>query len=164
MKHLFTLLSISLLLSACIKDDVCPYLDGPVNVQTAQVDRLRDKLNNYGYPYTASPEGYFYMIQAEGTGSNPGVCSSVRFEVVGKLFNGTVFESSGTNGVSFVLGQAIIGIQKGMIRLKPGGSITLYIPPFLGYGPNDVRDPDTNALLIPGDSDLIYEIRLISVD
>jgi FKBP-type peptidyl-prolyl cis-trans isomerase len=50
----------------------------------------------------------------------------------------------------------IVGWQQGLVGLRPGGIRRLYIPSALGYGPNG------NPPTIPGDADLIFEVKLIS--
>jgi FKBP-type peptidyl-prolyl cis-trans isomerase FkpA len=72
---------------------------------------------------------------------------------VGTLTNGTQFDAN-TTGTSFALGQLIVGWQKGIPLSKKGGTINLYIPPSLGYGPNQ-------AGIIPPNSNLVFTIQLM---
>ena len=58
------------------------------------------------------------------------------------------------------LGSLIEGWKKGLLMLKTGGSIKLYIPPSLGYGYSDVTDPQTQAVIIPAGSMLIFDVTL----
>jgi FKBP-type peptidyl-prolyl cis-trans isomerase FkpA len=60
------------------------------------------------------------------------------------------------------LGQLIIGWQKGLPLIKSGGSITLFIPPSLGYGNQDIRN-SSGAVIIPANSNLKFTIDLVSV-
>jgi FKBP-type peptidyl-prolyl cis-trans isomerase len=39
----------------------------------------------------------------------------------------------------------------------------LYIPSGLGYGPNDVKNQNTGDIVIPKNSNLIFEIQLDNV-
>jgi FKBP-type peptidyl-prolyl cis-trans isomerase FkpA len=52
--------------------------------------------------------------------------------------------------------QLIEGWKIGLPLLKKGGHIKLYVPPSLGYGPSPNRN-------IPGNSVLIFDIRLVDV-
>ncbi len=75
----------------------------------------------------------------------------------GKLVNGTVFDQTpaGANA-TLVLGQLIVGWQKGLPLIGTGGKITLYIPPSLGYGSSAVGS-------VPANSILIFDIELAGI-
>ena len=79
---------------------------------------------------------------------------------IGKLSNGTVFDSSVARKepFQFVLGngQVIAGWDKGIVGMQVGGTRILTIPPELGYGPNTYGP-------IPGGSTLIFEVQLLKV-
>lgn len=81
---------------------------------------------------------------------------------VGKLENGTVFDSTYDKGrtFSFVLGQGkvIPGWEIGIEGMREGGKRRLTIPPQLGYGESGVRG------MIPSNSTIIFEIELIDVE
>lgn len=103
-----------------------------------------------------------------GTGleAKPGDTVSVLYE--GRFTDGTLFDSSAANGnnpLTFVLGsQGIIaGFQIGVRGMKEGGERLLAIPPSLGYGGEDVKDPTTGRVVIPANSTLIFSVRLVKV-
>jgi hypothetical protein len=50
----------------------------------------------------------------------------------------------------------IPGFEEGIALLGPGGKAKLYIPYFLGYG-------DRSAGKIPAQSDLVFEIEILSI-
>lgn len=165
MKQLLALVVLSFVLTGCLKTDTCPYWNAPVTSPEVEVNRLRDKIALAGITAEQAPEGYFFSITNAGnSGHNPEICSTVKFRFVGKFFNGAEFERSTSSGISVILGAVVVGLQKAMMRIKTNGVMTVYIPPSLGYGQNEVRDPETGQVIIPPDSDLIYEIDLISVD
>ncbi len=102
-----------------------------------------------------------------GTGreAKPGDTVSVLY--VGKFSDGTVFDSSAAHGgepLTFVLGSngLIPGFQVGINTMKEGGQRLLSIPPSLGYGAEDVKDP-SGKVIIPANSTLIFEIELVKV-
>jgi len=66
----------------------------------------------------------------------------------------------GTNQF-LVLGATILAWQKGIPLLKRGGEIKLYIPPSLGYGYTDLVDRNTNAVIIPANSTLLFDVKLL---
>jgi|SRR3989338_349082 len=103
-----------------------------------------------------------------GTGveAKPGDTVSVLYE--GRFTDGTVFDSSAAHGnqpLTFVLGspQLIAGFQIGVRGMKEGGERLLAIPPTLGYGGEDVKDPVTGKVVIPANSTLIFGVQLIKV-
>jgi FKBP-type peptidyl-prolyl cis-trans isomerase len=102
-----------------------------------------------------------------GTGetATPGMQVSVLY--VGKLPDGTVFDSSALHGnqpLSFVLGaQGLIpGFQIGVNGMKVGGERLLAIPPALGYGSQDVKDA-SGKVIIPANSTLVFDVQLVNV-
>jgi len=103
-----------------------------------------------------------------GTGleAKPGDTVSVLY--VGKFTDGTVFDSSAAHDnklLTFVLGsQGLIpGFQIGINTMKEGGERLLSIPPALGYGTEDVKDPATGKVIIPANSTLIFQVQLVKV-
>lgn len=102
--------------------------------------------------------GLRYVINEQGTGENPKLCSQVTVNYQGKLMSdGTVFDQS-QNPVTFPLRNLIYGWQIGIPLLQTGGSITLYIPSVYAYGSRGSGES------IPPNANLIFEISLINVD
>jgi len=100
-----------------------------------------------------------------GTEATPGSQVSVLY--VGKLSDGTVFDSSAAHGntpLTFTLGAQglIAGFQIGINGMKVGGERLLAIPPSLGYGAQDVKD-STGKVIIPANSTLVFDVQLVSV-
>ena len=104
-----------------------------------------------------SDSGLYYVINEEGTGDRPNSTSNVTVAYKGYYLNGSVFDESNSNGISFGLQQVIKGWTEGITYFKEGGSGILLVPAHLGYGNTDSRG-------IPGGSVLIFEINLISVN
>lgn len=100
-----------------------------------------------------------------GTQAIPGSVVSVLY--VGKLTNGTVFDSSAAHGnqpLIFTLGaQGLIpGFQIGVNGMKIGGERLMAIPANLGYGVQDVKDANGNVI-IPANSTLVFDVKLVNV-
>mgnify|MGYP000399745006 CR=1 FL=1 len=97
----------------------------------------------------------------EGDGTEIVNHSKIKVHYLGKLEDGTKFDSSYDRGepFSFQIGlrQVIEGWEKGLIGMKAGGKRTLIIPPELGYGERGAGD------LIPPNATLIFDIEIIDV-
>ena len=95
------------------------------------------------------------------TGTGTAVTSSSTLSVyyTGWLLNGTSFDSarSPNSPASFSLTGLIQGWQEGLIGMQPGGIRRLYIPSALAYGTAG------SGSSIPPNSDIVFEIKLISV-
>ncbi len=111
--------------------------------------------NNLTAQRTAS--GLYYVIEEPGTGAQPLATSNVTVAYKGYYTNGTVFDQSNANGISFNLQGVIRGWTEGIPFFKEGGNGILLVPSRLGYGSSNYQG-------IPGGSVLIFEVRLISVN
>ncbi len=74
------------------------------------------------------------------------------------MLNGTEFDSSYKRGQpnSFTISGVIKGWQEGLLLMKVGSNVELYIPPDLAYG---MQSPPP----IPPGSLLKFEVELLSV-
>ena len=102
--------------------------------------------------------GLQYKIEVEGTGISPEETDTVEVNYVGRLIDGTVFDSSYDRGESakFPLNRVIKGWSEGLKYAKEGGRIEIYVPSELGYG-------GRGAGPIPGNSVLIFDVELVKV-
>ncbi|MDO8521839.1 MAG: FKBP-type peptidyl-prolyl cis-trans isomerase [bacterium] len=108
---------------------------------------------------TTTPEQVQGQEVKVGTGDEAKPGMEVTVDYVGKLTDGTVFDSStGKAPLVFTLGaQGIIpGFQVGVNGMKVGGERLLAIPPSLGYGAQQVGT-------IPPNSTLIFDVKLLKV-
>ncbi|MEN9413157.1 MAG: FKBP-type peptidyl-prolyl cis-trans isomerase [Candidatus Parcubacteria bacterium] len=121
---------------------------------------------------TTQPVASGDQVQAQevsaGTGKQAAPGSVVSVLYVGKLPDGTVFDSSEAHGnepLKFQLGSQglIAGFQVGVNGMKEGGERLIAIPPALGYGAQDVKD-ETGKVIIPANSTLIFDIKLVKVE
>lgn len=99
-----------------------------------------------------------------GTGQEVASGKRLAINYVGRLQDGTVFDSSWARGraFEFTLGaeprQVLEGWEMGLAGMKVGGRRFLIVPPSLGYGDAG------QGLLIPPGATLYYEIELLAVD
>ncbi|MCM4171744.1 peptidylprolyl isomerase [Arenibacter sp. TNZ] len=104
-----------------------------------------------------SNSGLYYVIEEEGTGTQAVATSNVTVAYKGYFLNGSVFDQSDSEGISFGLNQVIKGWTEGIAYFKEGGNGLLLVPAHLGYGSRDYNG-------IPGGSVLIFEVTLIAVN
>ncbi|MDO7138550.1 FKBP-type peptidyl-prolyl cis-trans isomerase [Algibacter lectus] len=101
--------------------------------------------------------GLYYVIDNQGTGVQPTSSDNVTVAYKGYFTNGTVFDASDEDGISFNLNQVIPGWTEGITYFNEGGSGILLIPSHLGYG-------SFNYNGIPAGSVLIFDVTLIAVN
>lgn len=111
--------------------------------------------NNLNAEPTGS--GLYYVINTNGNGNVPDINSIVTVAYKGTLTDGTIFDQSDANGLTFPLTNVIQGWQEGIPLFSEGGSGILLIPSALGYGNQSIGNIPANAVLI-------FEVTLINVD
>jgi len=105
--------------------------------------------------------GYYYIIDAAGSGASPNICSGISVKYKGQLTNGTVFDQT-TTPVNFDINALIAAWKKGLMQLKPGGKLRIWTPPSLAYGSREIRN-NAGVIIIPANSILYFEIELVAV-
>jgi len=133
----------------------------------------------YAYTNYSSPGGAAApseqtgeIVQAQdvkvGTGAEASPTSVVSVLYVGKLADGTIFDSSEAHEnepLTFQLGTPgiIAGFQIGINGMKEGGERVMAVPASFGYGAEDVKDAD-GKVIIPANSTLVFEVKLLKVE
>ncbi len=157
-KKLFFLFVISYLFASCSKSPVtngCGYIESSAVATASEIATLQAYVNATHPAAIQHSSGIFYEIVSAGTGAIPSICSTITVKYTGYLSSGFKFDEN-LIGANFVLGQLIVGWQKGLPLIKKGGAINLYVPPSLGYGSN------VNGS-IPANSYLVFAIQLVDV-
>ena len=154
MKKVLIVISLFAAITSCNKKDDTKCPEVTTTAPASEIATLKTYLQANNITAVEDPRGFFYTIDAPGSGTKPTACSGVTVNYVGKLTNSTTFDSG--NNVSFSLGGLITGWQEGIPLIAPGGSITLYLPPSLAYGSRASGS-------IPANSNLIFKIDLKSV-
>jgi FKBP-type peptidyl-prolyl cis-trans isomerase len=108
--------------------------------------------------WVAQPSGLKTWDVTVGQGDPVQAGDSIRVFYTGWLLNGTIFDSkrSPAAPADFALNNLIAGWKQGIPGMKPGGIRRLYVPSALAYGANG-SPPN-----VPGNSDLIFEIKVVS--
>jgi FKBP-type peptidyl-prolyl cis-trans isomerase len=108
-----------------------------------------------------TPTGLVYIDEVVGSGKSPQQGQTVVVHYTGWLTNGEKFDSSVDRGTPFEFplgqGRVIRGWDEGVASMKVGGKRKLIIPPTLGYGASGYPP------VIPGNSELIFEVQLLGV-
>lgn len=115
---------------------------------------------NGGPEVITTPTGLKYMDIKVGDGAEAKAGRMVAVHYVGKLEDGTVFDSSRARGTLFSFrlgeGRVIKGWEEGVNGMKVGGQRTLIIPPQLAYGRQGAGG------VIPPNATLTFDIELFS--
>ncbi len=102
------------------------------------------------------PSGLQYKIIKVGTGAKPIASSTISVKYRGTLIDGTQFDSSNGQAVTFPLSNLIDGWQEALLLMPVGSQWMLYVPASLGYG-------DQPNGQIPASSTLIFDIELVEI-
>lgn len=145
----------ALLQASCTKSDEDRCKRVETTAPSGEVATLQAYISSSGISAVGDSRGFFYIIHRQGDDTKrPSICSNVRVSYTGRLTNGTQVDAS--NNASFTLGNLIPGWQEGIPLIGEGGSITLYLPPSLGYGAQARGN-------IPANSILVFQIDLLAV-
>lgn len=156
-------ISLAFLQLSCLKVNTsCDFKQCQFVAPDAEVQAVAAYIAANGLTATKHCTGLFYNISNAGSGKSPDGCSFVNLTYIGRTTGGFVFDSHSPTPVLINLNQVITGWRAALPLIKEGGSITLYIPPYLAYGAQDIKDASGNVI-VPGNSILIFDIGLSSV-
>ncbi|BDM62989.1 peptidyl-prolyl cis-trans isomerase [Shewanella sp. NFH-SH190041] len=126
------------------------------NKDAGDTYRIENKLKD-GVTVTAS--GLQYEVLTMGKGSKPKPEDVVTFNFVGKLLDGTEFESTYAMNkpARMAMMTLIDGWQEGLQLMPEGSTFRFTLPPELAYG-------EEGAGAIPPQSTLVFDIELVKVE
>jgi FKBP-type peptidyl-prolyl cis-trans isomerase len=116
-----------------------------------RISRFGDEALDPAIEWRETGLGIKHTTLGEGAVVYPGV--EVRFNYVGRLADGTVFDRS-TKPLDGRIGQLVPGVSAGLQLVRIGGRATIYIPPRLGYGQARVGS-------LPENASLIFDVELL---
>lgn len=134
---------------------------------TSDTTAIRNYLTTKGIAATKDENGIFYINQVEGSGNSPGWFSQVKMQYSFTLLTddskpvGTYDRDVADNFPSYVV-DYIQGLQVGLLKMKPGGKMRLFVPSGLAFGIENGYN-NTGSLIVPANSNLIIDIELIEV-
>ncbi|MFZ4543300.1 MAG: FKBP-type peptidyl-prolyl cis-trans isomerase [Saprospiraceae bacterium] len=118
-------------------------------------EKIDEYLKSNGLTAQTTPSGLHYIITKMGNGERPSSTSTISVAYKGYFLDNKVFDSS--DSIQFSLNQVIEGWREGLQLIQTGGSIRLFIPSALAYGPNGNR-------VIPDNEPLAFDITLKAID
>ena len=129
--------------------------EGETNLKLAE-NFLLDNKTKTGVKET--PTGLQYRVISEGNGDTPNKTDKVRVHYVGKLMDGSEFDSSIKRGepTEFGLNQVIKGWTEGLQLMKVGSKYEFFIHPKIAYGSRPRPS-------IPANSLLVFEVELLDI-
>ncbi len=104
-----------------------------------------------------TPSGLAYEVIKEGSGAKPTATQQVTVHYKGTLIDGTTFDESKGEPVTFGVNQVIPGWIEGLQLMSPGSKYKFIIPSDLAYG-----DQERPPHIKPG-STLVFDVELVSV-
>ncbi len=114
-----------------------------------------DKADNPLLCNQQTASGLGYTILTPGSGETPAADDAVSVNYTGRLAtNGTEFDAG--KDAKFAVGGVIPGFAEGLLLMRPGAKYRLCIPAPLGYAERATGS-------IPANSDLVFEVDLLSV-
>jgi FKBP-type peptidyl-prolyl cis-trans isomerase FkpA len=113
-----------------------------------------------GIAWAAMPSSVTVETLTAGTGKQPAADEVAVINYVGKLKNGKQFDQG--REAPLPLAQVVPGFREGITQMKTGGKYRLTIPAAKGYGAEEKRNPQTGEVVIPANSDLVFDIDLLA--
>lgn len=130
------------------------------NSMKANLSRILFVFCLISFPLVSAEKDFQIIDLVVGKGDEAFSGSYVTVHYVGKLKNGTKFDSSRDRNRPFEFnlgaGEVVKGWDKGVKGMRVGGKRKLIIPPELGYGSKQVGN-------IPPNSTLIFEVELLKI-
>ncbi len=159
-KMLLVFLVLSSVFTSCSKNkDVACTAAAPATVASAaEIMNLQNYITANNIIAVQQPNGVFYTLN-QGTDKSPNLCSRITVRYQGYVLgNSTAFDATPAGQTSsFTLSELIDGWKLVLPLVKQGGSVTLYVPPSLGYGARA-------STAIPANSYLKFNVDLVGVN
>ena len=140
---------------------------GGADAQKVEADPRLGNIDIDASSFNETESGIKVADLTVGTGLEIAEGQTITIHYVGKLADGTQFDSSVVRGqpVPFLLGshQVIPGMEEGVKGMRVGGVRRIIIPAALAYGSEGVKDEAGNYV-IPPDSTLTFDVQIVSAE
>ena len=130
-------------------------------MQQRHQDHIAAFLERVGWKAEVTPSGLWIVVEKPGNGKAINDNSRVSYAFESTLLNGNFcYESTIENPKEIIIGKGGVesGVEQGMQKLTEGAEAVFLIPPHLGHGNFGDR------VKIPGNSVLIYRVKVLKVD
>ncbi|MET0179057.1 MAG: FKBP-type peptidyl-prolyl cis-trans isomerase [Novosphingobium sp.] len=112
-----------------------------------------------GLAYAHRYQGVVVETLTAGSGPSPTAEDVVLVNYTGRLASGTEFDKG--ERAPIALDAVVPGFAEGLAKMQRGGKYRLEIPADKGYGAEEKRNPATGQVVIPANSDLVFDIELV---
>ena len=107
----------------------------------------------------ASKSGLLFKVVRPGEGPSPTDEDVTLIKYKGTFRDGKVFDQQ--EQAPMPVAGVVPGFSEALKKMQVGGKYKLWIPPELGYGMDDQKDPETGEVRMPGGSVLVFEVDLL---
>lgn len=94
-----------------------------------------------------------------GKGTSPALTDVVLVNYAGHLKNGKAFDKG--EKVAMPVEGVIPGFSQGLQKMQRGGKYKLIIPAAMAYGEKEQKNQANGEVVIPANSDLVFEVELL---
>ena len=108
---------------------------------------------------TATKTGLRFKTLRAGEGKSPTDDDIALIAYKGTLRDGTVFDEN--EQAPMPVAGVVPGFSEALKKMQKGGKYKIWIPPELGYGPEDQVNPQTGEVGLPGNSVLIFDVEML---
>jgi len=140
-------------------DEVDPY-EPPTKAEELELlDSYLAQLEDSGLDVDTTDLGVYYVVDSIGEGAFPMDGDTCTVNYTGFFLNGDVFDRSGANPFSLVLGEQMVisGWEDGLKVLNKGAKGYLVIPSNLAYGENGYSS-------IPPNTTIVFNIEMLDIE
>ena len=104
-------------------------------------------------------QGLVVETEKAGSGPSPTLGDVVLVNYAGHLPNGKEFDKG--QKVAMPVEGVIPGFSQGLQKMQRGGTYKLLIPAAMAYGAQEQKNQATGEVVIPANSDLVFEVELV---
>ncbi len=109
--------------------------------------------------WAARYQGLVVETVLAGKGPSPALTDVVLINYAGHLKSGKEFDKG--ERVAMPVEGVIPGLGQGLQKMQRGGKYKLIIPAAMAYGAQEQKNQATGEVVVPGGSDLVFDVELL---